>query len=113
MHCLKVQHKYSRMGRSNPDVKPPLDRLKAVVKEWPESFKMKDELVRVLEQMLSFQPSDRPTADQLLLLPLLGRFAPQYRSYFCVVFEPPFSHGAHLAQPSPRLQVSSWFIVFH
>lgn len=78
MHCPKVQHKYSRMGRSNPDVKPPLDRLKAVVKEWPESFKMKDELVRVLEQMLSFQPSDRPTADQLLLLPLLGRFAPQH-----------------------------------
>ena len=74
--ALQVQLKYARMGRSNPDVKPPLERLRAVVKEWPDSFKMKDELVRVLEQMLSFQPSDRPTADQLLLLPLLGRFVP-------------------------------------
>jgi hypothetical protein len=61
------------MGKQNPHVKPPLDQLKAVVKDWPESFKMKDELIRVLEQMLSFQSVDRPTADQLQLLPLLGR----------------------------------------
>jgi hypothetical protein len=46
---------------------------------------MKDELIRVLEQMLSFEPSARPTADHLLLLPLLG------------------SQGMHHAQPSPRL----------
>jgi hypothetical protein len=70
---LQVQHKYVRLGKQNPHVKPPLDQLKAVVKDWPESFKMKDELIRVLEQMLSFQSVDRPTADQLQLLPLLGR----------------------------------------
>jgi hypothetical protein len=63
------------MGKQNPHVKPPLDQLKAVVKDWPESFKMKDELIRVLEQMLSFQSVDRPTAEQLQLLPLLGRYA--------------------------------------
>jgi hypothetical protein len=82
IYSPQVQHKYARMGRSNPDVKPPLDKLKAVVKDWPESFKMKDELVRVLEQMLSYQPSDRPTAEQLLLLPLLSRFVSKMSNRF-------------------------------
>ena len=59
--------------------------LNACLQDWPESFTMKDELIRVLEQMLSFEPSARPTADHLLLLPLLG------------------SQGMHHAQPSPRL----------
>jgi hypothetical protein len=65
-----------RFGKKNPNQKPPLDQLKAVVKEWPESFKMKDELIRVLEQMLSFQTTDRPTAEQLQLLPFFGRCFP-------------------------------------
>ncbi len=91
-------------------MKPPLDRLKAVVKDWPESFKMKDELVRVLEQMLSFQPSDRPTAEQLLLLPLLSRFEPETSKLIPFACKTSYSHGAHLAQPSPRLQVAFYFI---
>ena len=29
---LLVQHKYARMGKTNPDIRPPLQRLKATVK---------------------------------------------------------------------------------